>query len=294
MNGSSSHAVQVRRSADLPGVEIRKVDGWSEQWRCYCRGFEFAVSRSWSGEVFLRGFRGEVRPGSVVACYPGEVYTTPKLQRAGSGFAVTIDQEVLLEHLAVHGVEKTTLTLRRLSRPSSRVAKSLLRLFDAFEASATALERQRSFLSFVASLAAELDDSATLSPLVARPEEAFDFVTSEPPDLDALCAESGLSRFQALRAFKRRYGLPPHAYQLCVRIGFAQRALLSGVSAATVAAEYGFTDQSHFSRHFKRIVGVTPAAYASARPRGTKARSRSARYQPNGAAAAPEHAAVMP
>lgn len=267
MNGSRFLAVEVRRAADLPGVEIRKVDRWSEQWRCYCWGFEFAVSEKWSGEVFLRGFRGEVRPGSVVACYPGEVYTTPKLHREGSGYAVTIDADTLLRHLAAHGIAKTDLTLRRISKPSSRLARSLSRLLLAFEGDATACDRQRCFLGFVAALAVELDGSATLSPLVSRTEEPFDFVSKEPPNLDTLCAQSGLSRFQALRQFKRRYGLPPHAYQLCVRIGFAQRALLSGVSAATVAAEYGFTDQSHFSRHFKRIVGVTPAAYASARSR---------------------------
>jgi|SRR5688572_17903376 AraC-like DNA-binding protein len=265
MNGSRVLAVQVQRAADLPGVEIRKVDRWSEQWRCYCRGFEFAVSQAWSGEVFLRGFRGEVRRGSVVACYPGEVYTTPKLHRAGSGYAVTIDADTLLQHLAAHGVAKTDLTLRRISKPSSRLARSLTRLLDAFDAEATASDRERSFVGFVAALAAELDRDTALSPLVARADECFDFVSAEPPDLDTLCARSGLSRFQALRQFKRRYGLPPHAYQLCVRIGFAQRALLSGASAAMVAAEYGFADQSHFSRHFKRIVGLTPAAYAATR-----------------------------
>jgi hypothetical protein len=140
MNGSRVLAVQVRRAADLPGVEIRKVDRWSEQWRCYCRGFEFAVSQAWSGEVFLRGFRGEVRRGSVVACYPGEVYTTPKLHRAGSGYAVTIDADTLLQHLAAHGIAKTDLTLRRISKPSSRLARSLTRLLDAFDAEATPVQ----------------------------------------------------------------------------------------------------------------------------------------------------------
>ncbi len=276
MNGTRLLAVRVLRAEDLPGVEIRKVERWSEQWRCYSRGFEFAVSESWSGEVFARGFRGEVRPGSVVACYPGEVYTTPKLHREGSGYAVTIDADTLLEALAAHGVAKTELTLRRLSKPSSRVARSLSRLLAAFELEA--VDRSRCFLGFVAALVAELDDTRALSPLVSRTEEPFDFVSAEPPDLDTLCAQSGLSRFQALRKFKHRYGLPPHAYLLCVRIGFAQRALLSGVSAATVAAEYGFSDQSHFSRHFKRIVGVTPAAYASARSRELTAPTPRTRY----------------
>jgi AraC-like DNA-binding protein len=37
--------------------------------------------------------------------------------------------------------------------------------------------------------------------------------------------------------------------------------LLEGVAAAEVAVEVGFVDQSHFSRRFKRSVGVPPAAW---------------------------------
>jgi len=81
-------------------------------------------------------------------------------------------------------------------------------------------------------------------------------------DLETLAKRAGLSRFQALRAFKQRYGLPPHAYQLCLRMGHARRLLLEGAPAADVAVRCGFADQSHFTRHFKRFHGVTPMQYA--------------------------------
>jgi AraC-like DNA-binding protein len=83
-------------------------------------------------------------------------------------------------------------------------------------------------------------------------------------DLARLAKEVGLSPFQVVRAFKRRFGVPPHVYQLTVRIARARRLLLQGVATADVAAECGFVDQSHLSRHFKQHVGVTPVAYAKA------------------------------
>jgi AraC-like DNA-binding protein len=46
----------------------------------------------------------------------------------------------------------------------------------------------------------------------------------------------------------------------------ARRLLLTGLSIADVSLEAGFADQSHFTRAFKRIVGVTPAAIAPAIP----------------------------
>ena len=41
--------------------------------------------------------------------------------------------------------------------------------------------------------------------------------------------------------------------------GLAQRSRRAGGPPAQVAAEHGFVDQSHVTRHFKRRVGVTPA-----------------------------------
>jgi AraC-like DNA-binding protein len=49
-----------------------------------------------------------------------------------------------------------------------------------------------------------------------------------------------------------------------VRIRHAKELLLEVVSAADVAADVGFVDQSHFTRRFKRSVGVSPLAWARA------------------------------
>jgi len=81
-------------------------------------------------------------------------------------------------------------------------------------------------------------------------------------DLDTLAKRVGLGRFQALRAFRQRYGLPPHTYQLCLRVSHARGLLREGLPAADVATRCGFADQSHFTRHFKRINAITPVQYA--------------------------------
>lgn len=80
--------------------------------------------------------------------------------------------------------------------------------------------------------------------------------------LDELAAVAGIGRFQLLRAFQRRYGVPPHAFQIQLRIERARTMLRGGMPPALVSAETGFYDQSHFGRHFRHIVGVTPGYYA--------------------------------
>jgi AraC-like DNA-binding protein len=84
---------------------------------------------------------------------------------------------------------------------------------------------------------------------------------ADPPTLAELAAMTDLSQFALLRAFRAETGLPPHAYLNQLRVRRARALLDNGVSAASVAAEVGFADQAHLTRHFKRVVGVPPAAY---------------------------------
>jgi AraC-like DNA-binding protein len=85
---------------------------------------------------------------------------------------------------------------------------------------------------------------------------------NESVSLDELVALTMLSRFHLVRAFALHTGIPPHAYQLKLRIERACVLLRAGVAAAEAATQVGFADQSHFTRHFKRIRRITPGQYA--------------------------------
>lgn len=85
---------------------------------------------------------------------------------------------------------------------------------------------------------------------------------------EELARLAGMSRFQLCRQFHRRYGLPPHAYQLRLRLAAAKRLLAAGEPAAQVAAAAGFVDQSHLNRRFKGAFGITPGQFARAAQAG--------------------------
>ncbi|WP_067564849.1 AraC family transcriptional regulator [Nocardia acidivorans] len=75
-----------------------------------------------------------------------------------------------------------------------------------------------------------------------------------------LTAVSGIPRATLISAFRRAYGLPPHAYLLRLRANHARRLLLAGGLPADVAVAVGFADQAHLTRICKRYFGVTPGA----------------------------------
>ena len=96
---------------------------------------------------------------------------------------------------------------------------------------------------------------------LACARERLDDDPAGPANLTDLAEESGLSRFQFLRAFARETGLTPHAYGLQRRIDLAVRLMAKGMPLASVAVDAGFSDQSHFTRHFVRRYGISPGAY---------------------------------
>jgi AraC family transcriptional regulator len=83
------------------------------------------------------------------------------------------------------------------------------------------------------------------------------------PSLGQMAAVARLSPYHFARQFKVATGLPPHQYVILRRVERAKEFLQGGgdVSLAQVATRVGFSDQSQFSRHFKRLVGVTPGQF---------------------------------
>ncbi len=68
-----------------------------------------------------------------------------------------------------------------------------------------------------------------------------------------------------VRSFTASYGISPHAYLTGRRVDLSRRLLLAGVPAAEVATRAGFYDQAHFTRHFRRYLGLPPGRYAAGR-----------------------------
>jgi len=83
------------------------------------------------------------------------------------------------------------------------------------------------------------------------------------PSLGRMAAVARLSPYHFSRQFKAATGLPPHQYVIMRRVERARQLLQAGtdLSLAEVALHAGFSDQSQFCHHFKRLAGVTPGLF---------------------------------
>ena len=102
-----------------------------------------------------------------------------------------------------------------------------------------------------------------LSP--ARLKRVLEYIDANLADnlvLDTLAEVAGLNLYHFARGFRQSTGLSPHQHVLRRRIERAKEFLRSShLSVLEASARTGFVDQSHFSKVFRRIVGVAPSRY---------------------------------
>lgn len=79
--------------------------------------------------------------------------------------------------------------------------------------------------------------------------------------LDTLSRIANLNKYSLVRIFTRYKGITPYRYLETVRIGEAKKLLEQGVEPIQVAQQTGFSDQSHFSHYFSRLIGLSPGHY---------------------------------
>ncbi len=227
--------ISVHRRPDFPGVELRSLQNSARLWRHYCAGFELLLPDTWSGAIVYRREQHRLSPGMVFCAEPGHAFRVLQVEHAGTINALSVDADTCSALLAEAATRGAPTARPVLKLPPSSAATSAL-LLTGLRDSSMPLEPVRELLAQL------------LTPLV--PEQC--------------AAVRDPIHIRDLRSFKRHYGLSPHAYDLCKRIALAKRALRDGAKPSHVAHTFGFVDQSHLTRHFKRLVGVTPFQYSRA------------------------------
>lgn len=223
----------------------------------------YAVARIEHGnlEWWGRGKTWRSAPGSVLVKEPGDVH------RDVSHAGTTVFTAVVLP---MPEVQRFTETGRVFTSPHFEAedarAASFHRLHDAINAGADRLTLEVAVTEAITSWGKL---SSSLSHHTRPVRRATEYLRERLADrftLDDVAAYAALDKFHLCRAFRSQVGLPPHTYLTHLRVQRARELLRSGLRASELAPRVGFYDQSQLTRHFKRIVGVTPGVYQSASP----------------------------
>lgn len=151
------------------------------------------------------------------------------------------------------------------------MADDLQRLFGKILANLEALELETELIDVLSRLIVKhankegkrLSVFDEISPKeIARVLEYLEHVEEpEKKSVAELAAVAGFSPYHFIRTFRKTVGMTPYAYASQLRVIRARRLLLDGVSISETAQQSGFSDQSHMTREFKKIFGVTPGKF---------------------------------
>lgn len=136
-------------------------------------------------------------------------------------------------------------------------------LFNCLISSNNQLQAESLLLEYLGSNLALKQPISTKSDVVSvrRVQELIQDQLGENLTLDEFSKQAGISRYHLIRSFKQVHGQAPHAFQLDARIKKAKLLLQQGHTLIEIAGVLGFADQSHFQRHFKQRMAITPKQY---------------------------------
>lgn len=261
------------QASALCGVELLQAHYLQQRFAPHVHeGFVFTVIEHGAQRFRHRGSDHLAPQGSMVLINPDEVHTGSKAHDDGwryRGFYPDNAQVLgALQELGLARSGMPSFAVSVLDDP--RLHTAFLQLHRLLEDGAEALQQQLAWREAILLLfqhhgrVGEAAAPGREPWAVSCAKQILAEQLLEPPSLEELAAAVNLSPFHFARVFRRATGLPPHAWLKQRRLEQARALLRSGCSAIGVATQLGFADQSHLSRQFKQVYGVSPGEYRKA------------------------------
>jgi AraC-like DNA-binding protein len=269
----SSESLAVWRSRAVPGVVFHCGTRISHPFPPHWHDeLHLCAYTAGAGYLAIRGKSYLVGRGDLIITPPGEVHENWVESGATVSFYSAYVDAYLLRNVLrdincdwIHGSGFPNMFQR-----SPRLLNKFLRMYRSIQAGNTSLECDEIWRDFLTLLILNGRTGTTSLPRVlydhTAVQRAREYIAehfTESISLAQLSRVTAFSPFHLQRIFFRQTGLPPHAYQTQLRINRAKELLREQQSLCEVAIQTGFADQSHFTRQFRRLVGVTPGRYAA-------------------------------
>jgi AraC-like DNA-binding protein len=261
------NAAHYWRTPLLPGADMVTAEYYDHEFTPHWHdAYTVPVIEAGAECYDYRGAHHVAEAGSVPVINPGELHTGARAVDAGWRYRVFYLPVPFVEDLA-REIGSSPWVQTDIIRDAD-LARRLLVAHRALETHADPLAAETALVDAVTTLLARHAQERSSPSRIVSDEKRVETMKSRladdllaPVTLTELARTVGLSTFHAARLFTRETGLAPHAWRNQLRIVRALPALRAGASVTDVAAASGFTDQSHFTRHFKRVFGVPPGRW---------------------------------
>ena len=223
-------------------------------------------------EFYYRGTYHQIPVNSLSILHPGEIHQVRQLedrQCDTSQWMLYVSPPLMQKAATMLGGKGNALPFfSKMIVLDPDLIHLYLQFCLAFKSSAHPLEQDTLLVSLLSELIQRCANVQPEKPPIQAIHQQIQKVQAyleehfaENVTLDQLAQIAHLSPYHLNRVFSQSVGLPPHKYRMQVQVERARSLLLQAMPLKQVAAETGFADQSHLTRHFKRLMRVTPGRY---------------------------------
>ena len=268
---ANDDTVFFKKSPLLPYAELRQANGSSACYQTHSHDeFSFGVIDKGRANYQNLNQHNDIKQGDTVTINPGDAHSCNPADGEWSYRMLFLDANYVgqQQHEIFKGDAWDFLPFDDNFQRDVRSYQLFEQLFNSLLSQNDLLAAECLLLDFIhhAFEAKHAIHPDVIRPDISRVSRVKDMIMDALEHniaLDDFSQEVGLSRYHLVRSFKQAFGQSPHAFQLDQRIKKAKLLLQSGRSLIDTASDLGFADQSHFQRHFKKRMAITPMHYQS-------------------------------
>ncbi len=211
--------------------------------------------------IVMDGCTEVLKSGDIIVLAPGQVHACPNAGHSSSTMLC----------ISIGCMERFGFSTSGMTFPSPRINdpilfKRIIALTNMADQTSSELERDIALLDILetlslATISCEPSTQQTSRQITSIRLHLEEYYTT-PIKLDDLAKRANISPCRLNRAFSTQVGMPPHEYQTQLRVREVKQLIATGKSLAEAADLTGFSDQSHMTRSFKKVMGMTPGMYA--------------------------------
>ena len=267
----SSEQTHFHYHADLNGLEVLQASFKQQNFSRHCHeGYTIGLIDCGAQKFFRSGHDHIAPKNSIILVNADQVHNGQTATEHGWSYRAMYPTPQHFEQLAhqLSGTRCGAPYFNQAVLQSPTLASQLHILLEALTEPSNTLLKESLFHTFMVQLMLaskhsprslkQMPNNANLS----RSKQFLDEYCTQEISLERLATLCHLSPFHFLRQFKKQFSLTPHAYQIQRRLHKAKQLLKLGSTVIDTAQACGFHDQSHFHRHFKANLGVTPGRYS--------------------------------
>lgn len=241
---------------NVPGISVTHGYNISNAFPIHFHStYNIGIIELGEREFTYRGIKTVLKPNDIFIIQPFEPHSCKSFDNSSHSYKIislNLDTSYYFPQLIIH--QPDLLSNIREFHTLAEYEKSSSRLISLYEE--IIMQLKKCSLGYNSSI---LDEE--ISSKIHLAKQFIENNCLLDTSLKEMSNIACLSEFHFNRYFHKCYGLSPYAYYLVCKMKKSQKVLIKQNSVIETTYDIGFFDQSHFTKLFKKHIGVTPGKY---------------------------------